>query len=42
MNAPEVTVSLKGVDTSALMPREKREWAAQVSELLAPYRSVRL
>lgn len=29
-------VSLKGVDTSALTPRERREWAAQVSELLAP------
>jgi thiol-disulfide isomerase/thioredoxin len=33
---PEVSVSLKGVDTSALTPRERREWAAQVSELLAP------
>jgi protein-disulfide isomerase len=32
--APEV--SLKGVDTSPLTPRERREWAAQVSELLAP------
>src|SRR3954469_13629796 len=32
--APEV--SMKGVDTSALTPRERREWAAQVSELLAP------
>jgi len=32
--APEV--SLKGVDTSALTPRERREWASQVSELLAP------
>jgi protein-disulfide isomerase len=29
-------VSLKGVDTSPLTPRERREWAAQVSELLAP------
>jgi protein-disulfide isomerase len=29
-------VSLKAVDTSALTPRERREWAAQVSELLAP------
>jgi protein-disulfide isomerase len=29
-------VSLKGVDTSSLTPRERREWAAQVSELLAP------
>lgn len=32
--SPEV--SLAGVDTSALTPRERREWAAQVSELLAP------
>ncbi len=31
---PEVT--LKGVDTSPLTPRERREWAGQVSELLAP------
>jgi protein-disulfide isomerase len=31
---PEVTI--KGVDTSALTQRERREWAAQVSELLAP------
>lgn len=29
-------VSLKGVDTSTLTPRERREWAGQVSELLAP------
>lgn len=29
-------VSLEGVDTSALTPRERREWAGQVSELLAP------
>jgi protein-disulfide isomerase len=29
-------VSLKGVDTSPLTPRERREWAAQVSEVLAP------
>lgn len=34
--APEVSVSLKGVDTSALTPRERRDWAGQVSELLAP------
>src|SRR5690349_21185835 len=33
---PEVQVQLKGVDTSPLTPRERREWAAQVSELLAP------
>src|SRR5436190_7001749 len=29
-------VSLPEVDTSALTPRERREWASQVSELLAP------
>jgi protein-disulfide isomerase len=29
-------VSLKGIDTTSLTPRERREWAAQVSELLAP------
>jgi protein-disulfide isomerase len=29
-------VSIPGVDTSALTPRERREWAAQVGELLAP------
>lgn len=29
-------VSIKEVDTSSLTPRERREWAAQVSELLAP------
>lgn len=33
---PSPEVSLKGVDTSSLTPRERREWAAQVSELLAP------
>jgi protein-disulfide isomerase len=33
---PEVSVSLKGVDTSSLTSRERRDWAAQVSELLAP------
>ncbi|MCC6551986.1 MAG: thioredoxin domain-containing protein [Polyangiaceae bacterium] len=32
--SPEV--SLTGVDTSSLTPRERREWAGQVSELLAP------
>jgi protein-disulfide isomerase len=36
--APEVT--LQGVDTSPLTPRERREWAAQVSELLAPCQEV--
>jgi protein-disulfide isomerase len=36
-NAPTTPeVQLKGVDTSALTPRERHEWAAQVSELLAP------
>jgi protein-disulfide isomerase len=29
-------VTLEGVDTSALTPREKKEWASYVSELLAP------
>ena len=29
-------VELTGVDTSALTPRERREWAAYVSETLAP------
>jgi len=29
-------VSLPGVDTSVLTPRERREWSAQMSELLAP------
>lgn len=34
--ASPAEVTLKGVDTSALTPRERHEWAAQVSELLAP------
>jgi protein-disulfide isomerase len=34
--APAAEVSLKEVDTTSLTPRERREWAAQVSELLAP------
>lgn len=29
-------VQLKGVDTSVLTPRERHEWSAQVSSLLAP------
>jgi protein-disulfide isomerase len=29
-------VSLPGVDTSVLTPRERREWSSQMSELLAP------
>ena len=29
-------VSIPGVDTNSLTPRERREWAAQVSELLSP------
>src|SRR5689334_2513246 len=32
--APEV--SLSGVDTSSLTPRERRDWSGQVAELLAP------
>ncbi len=34
--APLPEVTLQGVDTSSLMPREKREWSARVTELLAP------
>jgi protein-disulfide isomerase len=34
--ASAVEVNLKGVDTTQLTPRERHEWAAQVSELLAP------
>lgn len=34
--APTPEVSIPGIDTSKLMPRERREWAQQVSELLAP------
>jgi protein-disulfide isomerase len=34
--AAPVDVQLKEVDTSPLTPRERHEWAAQVSELLAP------
>ncbi len=33
---PVVDVNLAEVDTSALTPREKREWSSYVSELLAP------
>jgi protein-disulfide isomerase len=32
--APEVSV--KGIDTSTLTPRERREWSAELTELLAP------
>src|SRR5947207_4718679 len=32
----EKIVKLEGVDTSALTPREQREWSTYVSELLAP------
>ncbi len=34
--APLPDITLPGVDTSSLMPREKREWTARVTELLAP------
>jgi protein-disulfide isomerase len=34
--APPADVSLPGVDTSALTPREKKEWSTYVGELLAP------
>jgi protein-disulfide isomerase len=33
---PGSDVTLTGVDTSMLTPREKREWSAYVSELMAP------
>lgn len=33
---PVLELTLPGVDTSSLMPREKREWTARVTELLAP------
>src|SRR6478735_6963584 len=39
MPAPTPTVeivSLPGVDTSILTPRERREWSAQMTELIAP------
>ena len=34
--APLPDITLPGVDTSALTPREKRDWTARVTELLAP------
>ena len=37
-SSPEV--ALTGIDTSSLTPRERREWAAQVSEILAPCKDV--
>jgi protein-disulfide isomerase len=37
-SAPEVALS--EVDTSSLTPRERREWAAQVAEVLAPCKDV--
>ena len=33
---PAVELSLKGVDTSTLTNRERREWAAEIAELKAP------
>ena len=33
-------VTLPGIDTSALMPREKQEWSTYVSEFLAPCSNV--
>jgi thiol-disulfide isomerase/thioredoxin len=33
-------VSLPGIDTSALTPRERREWSAQMTELLSPCNEV--
>jgi protein-disulfide isomerase len=35
-SAPAADLTLPGVDTSSLLPRERREWAARVTELLAP------
>jgi protein-disulfide isomerase len=35
-NAPIPDVTLPGVDTSVLTPRERRDWTARVTELLAP------
>jgi protein-disulfide isomerase len=35
-NATPADVTLAGIDTSALTPREKKEWSSYVSELLAP------
>jgi protein-disulfide isomerase len=35
-SGPTVDVTLSGVDTSPLTPREKKEWSTYVSELLAP------
>ena len=35
-SADKSQVTLIGVDTSALTPREKKEWGTYVSELLAP------
>ncbi len=37
---PAVEVVLEGVDTSALTPREKKEWGSYVSEFLSPCQSV--
>lgn len=37
---PAVEVSLEGIDTSVLTPREKREWSTYVSELISPCQSV--
>jgi len=39
-SAEKKDVLLPGVDTSAMTPRERREWGALVSELLAPCPSV--
>jgi protein-disulfide isomerase len=37
---PVAEVTLEGVDTSALTPREKKEWGLYVSEFLSPCQSV--
>jgi hypothetical protein len=33
---PSADITLEGVDTGSLTPRERREWSTYVSELLAP------
>lgn len=38
--AASADVTLEGIDTSSLTPREKKEWSTYVSELLAPCPSV--
>ena len=37
---PVAEVTLEGVDSSALTPREKKEWGLYVSEFLSPCQNV--